>query len=192
MLAVEVGGNGAGEFGQLAVGDQALLAGTVSLKLVNGYHPAVGTQLEIVTANGGFLGSRFDNAIAGDLSGLGVWGIEYSADAVIAELISTTQFGDLTGDGQLTAADWSAFKSGQGLDFSGMTLLAAYSLGDLNGDGEHDLLDFSKFRAAYEESNGAGSFARMLTGVPEPSAAFLACLLLVGATTIHYRQQKAG
>jgi hypothetical protein len=180
-LAVEIGGSSAGEFGQLAIGDQALLAGTISLKLVGGYQPAAGTQVAFLTAGGGLLDSRFHNSIVGDLSGNGVWGIEYAADAAIAELLSTTRYGDLTGDGAVNATDWTAFKSGQGQDFAGLSLLDAYLQGDMNGDGTHDLVDFLEFRLAYDGANGTGSFARMLRGVPEPAAGWL---MLVGTAAL--------
>ena len=176
-LTVQIGGPAAGQFGQLAIGDQALLAGKLSLELVGGYQPAVGTQFAILTAGDGFLGSRFDNAIAGDESGQGVWGVEYTANAVVAELISSTRYGDLTGDGMINASDWTQFKAGQGADLAGLSLLAAYTLGDLNGDGDHDLLDFREFRDAFESTHGAGSFAHMLANIPEPATLTLAVVL---------------
>jgi hypothetical protein len=173
-LAVQIGGASAGEFGQLVIGDQALLAGSLSLEVVGGYEPTAGTQIEFLTASGGLMGSRFDNAIVGDLTGQGVWGIEYTSGAAVAELLSTTRYGDLTGDGAITAADWSAFKSGQGVNYAGLSLVQAYSLGDMNGDGVHDLTDYVEFRFAYEAAHGSGSFARMVAGAPEPSTLGLA------------------
>ena len=56
--------------------------------------------------------------------------------------------------------------------------IQSYYFGDLDGDLDHDLDDFWHFRTAYEQFNGAGSFARMTLGVPEPST-FL--LLLLGS-----------
>lgn len=178
-LTIEVAGASAGQFGTLAVGDQALLAGQLQLELIGGYLPAVGTEFEILTAVGGFLGTGFENSIVGDLSGVGVWGVEYTSSAAIAELLSNTQFGDLTGDGMVTTDDWTMFKSGQGVNFAGLTLPQAYALGDMNGDGVHDLFDFIEFRNAYETAHGAGSFARMVAGVPEPSTLALASTLCV-------------
>lgn len=78
--------------------------------------------------------------------------------------------GDLTGDGDIKVADWTAFKNGQGTDFTDLTDAEGYLKGDLNGDGAHNLADFIVFRTQYETFNGgAGSFAAMLAGVPEPS-----------------------
>ena len=47
--------------------------------------------------------------------------------------------------------------------------MQAYAKGDLDGDFDHDLVDFIAFRVAYENANGLGAFARMLSGVPEPN-----------------------
>ena len=82
-------------------------------------------------------------------------------------------FGDLNGDEQITGVDWNLFKAGQGADFTGLTTAQAYALGDLDYDFDHDLSDFWLFRTAYEQFNGAGSFA-LLANVPEPSAIVIA------------------
>ena len=42
--------------------------------------------------------------------------------------------GDLTGDGQITGVDWTAFKAAQGSNFAGLTAAEAYLLGDFDGD----------------------------------------------------------
>lgn len=181
-LAIQIAGPGAGQLGTLTVGDQAFLDGTLALELVDGYLPSVGSEFKILTAAGGLSDTTFANSIAGDRSGVGVWGVLNEPDAVIARLLSDTPFGDLTGDGQITAADWLQFKSGQSMDFSGLTLAQGYSLGDLNGDLDHGLDDFWLFRTAFENANGSGSFAKLLAGVPEPSSVDLISLVLV--TTI--------
>jgi hypothetical protein len=83
--------------------------------------------------------------------------------------------GDLTQNGLINGADWTAFKNGQGADFDNLNDVQDYLSGDLDGDGDHDLADFIDFRDAYEEFNGGGSFAAMLA-VPEPSSfLMLAC-----------------
>lgn len=88
-------------------------------------------------------------------------------------LLSPGLVGDLDGDGDITATDWTKFKSGQGIDLAGMSLAESYSLGDLNNDGVHDLVDFLKFRVSYETVHGAGSFSRLLGTVPEPGTYWL-------------------
>jgi hypothetical protein len=43
----------------------------------------------------------------------------------------------------------------------------------LNLDQANDYADFKIFKAVYDENNGAGSFAAMTAGVPEPSTVVL-------------------
>jgi len=97
-------------------------------------------------------------------------------------------FGDLNFDNWVNAADWTLFKAGQGMDFSMLTPLEAYQKGDLNGDRMHDLDDFWLFRTAFEEHNGGGSFARMLS-VPEPESMVL--LAFGVALSVAWIRQRA-
>ncbi len=83
--------------------------------------------------------------------------------------------GDLNGDGAINQADWTLFKSGQGVVDGELSPLQAYRMGDMNGDFDHDLSDYGLFVDAYEGLNGAGSFAAMLHAIPEPGS-----LLIVG------------
>jgi hypothetical protein len=181
-LTLEIAGPNVGEVGTLTIGDEAFLDGALGIELVDGYIPAVGTELLVLTAAGGLAGTSFTNSIVGDRSGLGVWAVLYEPEAVAAQLISDTMFGDLTGDGLLTAADWTMFKAGQGMDFTGLSLSHVYARGDMNGDYVHDLEDFLLFRAAYDDANGNGSFSAMLTEVPEPSCLAQFAFALLGGT----------
>lgn len=95
--------------------------------------------------------------------------------------------GDLNGDGALNVADWTLFKSGQGVVDDTLTPVAAYQLGDLNGDFDHSLQDFSLFAAAYDVANGAGAFTAMVANVPEPSALML---LLSGVAGCFVRRRR--
>ena len=84
--------------------------------------------------------------------------------------------GDLNSDGDINGLDWTAFKSGAGTSFTGLTRVQSYFKGDLDGDLDHDLTDFQQFRTAYDANNGAGSFAALL-GVPEPT---VTTLMIIG------------
>lgn len=86
--------------------------------------------------------------------------------------------GDLDGDGDLDAADWADFKSGQGVVNNTMTAVEAYRMGDIDGDLDHSLEDYLLFEAAYDLANGMGSFTAMVQGIPEPTSM---ALLLGGA-----------
>ncbi|QDU57360.1 PEP-CTERM sorting domain-containing protein [Aeoliella mucimassa] len=84
--------------------------------------------------------------------------------------------GDLDSDSDIDVDDWLQFKSGQTLVNNQLSGVAAYQLGDLNGDYDHTLEDYMAFRTAYDTANGAGAFASMVSGVPEPST----LVMLVG------------
>ena len=103
--------------------------------------------------------------------------VVYTGDAVL--------FGDLDLDGEVSISDWEAFVAGFGQDLSEVSGRDAYFLGDLNGNGVHDGDDFVEFSIAFEEFNGAGSFAA-LTAIPEPTGIFddrSWCLSAVDAAT---------
>ena len=99
-------------------------------------------------------------------------------------------FGDLNDDQMITGADWTLFKAGQGADFTGLTTEQSYLLGDLDADLDHDLDDFWLFRTAYENFNGAGSFAALLR-VPEPATLTLAVVPFVFGCVLTARRRPA-
>lgn len=90
--------------------------------------------------------------------------------------------GDFTGDGSISASDWQAFLAADGASFAGLSKAEAYLLGDLDGDFDRDLFDFGLFEELFDEANGPGAFAHLLSNpVPEPGAmGLLAVVLGVG------------
>ncbi|MBN1853929.1 MAG: PEP-CTERM sorting domain-containing protein [Pirellulales bacterium] len=76
---------------------------------------------------------------------------------------------DLNFDGAINATDWETFRDNHLTDLSAMTVVEAYRSGDLNGDLANDFTDFRLFQQDYDAANGAGAFAAMVAGVPEPS-----------------------
>jgi hypothetical protein len=86
--------------------------------------------------------------------------------------------GDFNSSGTITSADWAILRANQNSDLTGKTIPQAFFLGDLNLDRKNNYADFVAFKLLYEALNGAGSFARMLSGVPEPSS--LVLILLAG------------
>ena len=123
---------------------------------------------------------------------------EVSSDPIVARLLtpadvgplSTILAGDLNQDGRLTSDDWAAFKAGQGMNFSGLLDVQSYRFGDLDGDLDHDLDDFWLFRTAYDQFNGVGSFARLVSEVPEPATLWLALLTAPFSMFIQRRRQR--
>jgi fibronectin-binding autotransporter adhesin len=51
ILNVSIGGTGSGTFGQLAVSNGVSLGGTLSIKLINGFVPAIGDTFTVVTGS---------------------------------------------------------------------------------------------------------------------------------------------
>jgi hypothetical protein len=169
-LTVQISGRNDGQYGKLTVGDEAILNGKLKIQLVDGFSPSIGDQFQILTATGGLGGFGFDaGAIFSDLSGNAVWELIYEPDAVIAQTVSGSMFGDLNGDNQLTPADWHIYISNALTNLSGLTTSQAYFRGDLNHDGKNDLFDMVLFIDAYEAANGAGAASQLLADVPEPS-----------------------
>jgi hypothetical protein len=98
--------------------------------------------------------------------------------------------GDLSGNCSLGVEDWIQFRAGQQVNLTGLTPSQAHAMGDLNGDFRNDHADFILFKTAYDAANGAGSFAMMLTAVPEPSGSLLS-LVGVGLILSARRRYRA-
>jgi PEP-CTERM motif len=81
--------------------------------------------------------------------------------------------GDLNVSGSITSADWVILRTNQFADLSSLSLAEAYRRGDLTSDKLNNHADFAAFKTAYEAANGSGSFAAMLSSVPEPSSVLL-------------------
>ena len=90
--------------------------------------------------------------------------------------------GDFNFDDEIGVLDWQMLKAGMGQDSSGMSIHETYATGDINQDFRTDVVDFGLFKSIYEQTNGAGSFAAMVTDssanegslAPEPSMIVLA------------------
>jgi hypothetical protein len=83
------------------------------------------------------------------------------------------EVGDLNTNGVINSADWTIFRNNQHADLNALSLAEAYRAGDLTGDRLNNHADFVAFKSAYEVANGGGSFALMLSNVPEPSSIVL-------------------
>jgi len=92
--------------------------------------------------------------------------------------------GDLNVDGDITSADWVIFRTNQHAALSALSLAEAYRLGDLTGDKLNNHADFAAFKTAYDAVNGSGSFAAMLSAVPEPSSFLLVLMAGVFAMPV--------
>ena len=112
--------------------------------------------------------------------------------AVVTQFsMSTCSIADLSGNCSLGVEDWMQFRAGQQVSLTGLTPSQAHAMGDLNGDFRNDHADFVMFKTAYEAANGTGSFATMLTAVPEPSGSLLSVMSGVGLILSGRRRYRA-
>jgi hypothetical protein len=100
-------------------------------------------------------------------------------------------FGDLNFDGLITGLDWPTVRDNYGANLAGMSKAELYNFGDLNGDGANDAFDFSEFKTLYDEANGLGAFAAMLSGVPEPGSLTLLSMAVISLTARRRRAKIA-
>lgn len=91
------------------------------------------------------------------------------------------QRSDLDFDGDIDQDDWVIYVGGLVKDLSNLSPAEAYQMGDLDYDGENGFKDFNLFQSDFDAANGAGAFARMVAGVPEPASAYL---LILGACSV--------
>jgi Dockerin type I domain len=97
-----------------------------------------------------------------------------NVDVRVLNAADAAIFGDLNSDGNVNSLDWVILRTNQETDLSGLTVEQSYRRGDLNGDLANNQPDFIAFKTAFEDFNGgAGSFATMLAGLPEPSTIVL-------------------
>ena len=93
-------------------------------------------------------------------------------------------YGDLDNNGTITSSDWAILRSNRQKDLTSLTNQQAYFAGDLTADLKNDHDDFVIFKTLYDIANGSGSFAEMVSGVPEPSSF---CLLLISGLAFGLR-----
>ena len=124
---------------------------------------------------------EFSFALSGGTSGLGQ--VQYTGNGGLP-----FQRSDLDTDGDLDVNDWTAFLAGNGTNLSGLSRAEAYLEGDLNGDNANNHADFVLFRQDYIAANGAGAFAELTGGVPEPSAMALAGLVSIALGCVRRRR----
>jgi hypothetical protein len=97
-------------------------------------------------------------------------------------------YGDLDNNGTITASDWAVLRSNRQKDLTSLSNQQAYFAGDLTADLKNDHDDFVVFKTLYDINNGAGSFADMVAGVPEPSS--LTLLLTCGLAVSRHPRRR--
>ena len=90
--------------------------------------------------------------------------------------------GDLTGDNQITLADWFVLQSNLLADTSHLSLSDAYALGDIDNSGRVGPEDFREFKRSWELLYGTAALGQLTTAVPEPLSGTVAMLLATTAS----------
>jgi autotransporter-associated beta strand protein len=201
VLEIELGGTAPGtDFDTLVVDGSASLGGTLDVKLINGYMPAVGQTFQLLTAAGGVINTFNSLSLPALASGI-EWTTTYDATSVS---LSVTTDGDFNEDGTVNAADYVVWRKGAGTylqsDYNiwrnnfGESIAGSGQGGDFNGDGTVDAADYVTWQkgpiGVYSQSNynrwrtnfgqaipgGAGSLvidSSTSPAVPEPSTLVL-------------------
>ena len=173
LLGLQLGaGDLSDGMGQVEVGGQATLAGTLSVQLASGFAPALGNSFSLLTASSGVVGTF----AAANLPVLGAglaWDLDYTANSVLLSVVAGGgPSADFDADGDVDAADLAKWKLGFG-KASGALL----SDGDANGDGVVNGSDFMIWQRQF----GTAPSTPVAGAVPEPTGVVLAALSLVAA-----------
>ena len=167
ILRLEIGGEIPGlGFDTLFVTGEALLDGILDVSLIdplggsNIFVPKSGDSFEILTANGGLGGTRFDTQ-SGDLPALTgelFWEIDYGSDFVRLDVF-TPFTADFDRDGDVDGDDLTQWEGDFGQNDDS----------DADLDGDSDGNDF----LAWQRQYGSGLPLAASTAVPEPSSTML-------------------
>jgi T5SS/PEP-CTERM-associated repeat protein len=98
----------ASSYDKLLAADNAVLAGTLDVALLDGFMPTVGNLFEVLHADGGIF-NTFANTTLPTLAPNLDWRIIYSNFAVLLQVISTLP-GDYNADGSVDAADYLVWR----------------------------------------------------------------------------------
>lgn len=148
--------------GQLVVGGDASLDGTIELRTAAGYSPQFGDAFELLSVAGQLNGAFATQVLPGMSDGL-QWKISQSTGSLLATVVLA---GDYNGDGNVDAADYTVWRDSNG----STTNLSAD--GDGNGVVNED--DRIFWAARY------GATAPEAASIPEPTSV----LLLVGTLAV--------
>jgi hypothetical protein len=186
-LLIELGGTTVGtQYDRLSVAGLVTLNGTLDVKLINSFNPAVGNSFDILDWT--TLSGTFATQNLPALTGAKTWDLSALYTTGVISVAPTTVHGDFNRDGLVTNADLgSLLKALTNLDAyrttNQLTTAQLLSIGDFNGSGTVTNADMQGLLNLI--ATGGGSLAQ----VPEPSAlALAACgIALVWA----YRQKRA-
>ncbi len=164
---LELGGDSPGSgFDRLRT-NAASLAGTLDVRLINGYLPGLGTDHVFLTTEfpQADIGT-FDTLLLPIVNGL-TFDVLYSPTSVALRVVEADLVpGDFDGDGDVDAFDLGIWQTG-----FGTTSGATWADGDADDDGDVDAFDLGLWQTNFGTGVGSAS-------VPEPGAAALVILTL--------------
>jgi hypothetical protein len=176
--AVTLGGTGLSEFDRMTLTGAASLAGELSLSLVDGYVPALGNVLPLLSAPGSVLG-QFTAVTqpAGMPAGL-LFDVVYSPTLVQLQVVNAPIYSaDFDLDGDVDGDDLTQWEGDFGVN----------DLSDADNDGDSDGADF----LAWQQQVGSVPAVPAGAVVPEPGALAMCALavLLVGPRVQRWRRR---
>lgn len=174
IVRFEVGGYAQGTEHDYLWIDDANFGGTVEVDLVNDFIPTVGDRFRIIGSNqGGIFNDSFDRLIAPELPTDQRWSLQYDRGFSPFVELSVVAFlaGDFNGDGTVDAADYTLWRSTEGMTGPGL-------FADHNDDHIVNELDYRLWRSNYGNTVGSGGASASVSAVPEPSSLMLIGLLL--------------
>jgi hypothetical protein len=130
IVAMQLGGDVAGQYDLVTVDGPITLAGTLSVSLVNSFLPSAGDAFTLMTYTDGLVGA-FETL---NLPVGHNWGIDYSNDAVV---LNVHHAGDFNVDGVVDAADyvWWRKTGGSAQQYQDWVQTFGQSLGGGSGTG---------------------------------------------------------
>ncbi|MCI0331975.1 MAG: PEP-CTERM sorting domain-containing protein [Planctomycetes bacterium] len=166
-LEIEIGGTAPSlEYDQLLVTGVGMLAGTLTVNLIDGFTPSVGQTFTILTAND--VDGTFTTELLPSILNL-EFDVVYNAQSVVVAVLSALP-GDYNGDGTVDAADYVVWRKNDGTPAG-----------------------YDTWRAHFGETAGAGGTSGLAeasparAGVPEPGSIVLLCFSGVGALFVKRR-----
>jgi hypothetical protein len=187
-LEVEVGGVLPGQWDMLTVEGNAILEGTLEVKLIDGFEPVMGNSFTILTTNVGNVGGQFDTELFPIFNDL-TFDVIYNPKSVVLAVIEAPLLpGDYNQNGVVDAADFVLWRNTLGQ--MGMGLAA-----DGNGSGTIDFGDYDVWRADFGQAAGSGAGTYFATGIssdassaiPEPTSQVLIATVLIALACIRSR-----
>ncbi|TWT94037.1 hypothetical protein Pla108_37490 [Botrimarina colliarenosi] len=172
---VDIAGAGVGAFDRIVASGIAEVDGTLSLDLLGGFNPGLGSSFTVLSAAGGVLGAFADLDTGAAPLGDGlVWEAVYNPTTVQVR-VELLLPGDFNNDGMVDAADYTVYRDNLGLAVT------------LPGDptpGSVAAADHAVWAANYGAVAPAPAMAfATAASVPEPAAAGLVLIAMAGLAT---------